>query len=465
MTFKGVISRIAPWIGGLFFVALLAYLSFHYARITDFPIGDDPAIHIDTIKRLSYLDLLGQRYPLPLAIYKFIQQITGIEHSALFVNLISAYLLLAAISITIFVRQTFKSWPLAIGAALIFVTSRWVNDGLRMGLLADIFSWSIFFIALTFLARRHLIGTLIATGLLVLSHPFATLLYAILFIIYSACVFIQPSLKAERLFIAKTWLGYALLTGASYLLRPSIIQHFLEFKISDPAGWGDRTLKEILLDEDSRRFFIPFMAGLGLFGIVKEKSIAGTRIIIILLILALVFSLNYLFDISFIPFRFYVYLEMALAVLAGYGLLAILKNCNLSEGKMAVLVGSLALLIALPNVEVNQSIGHWQATRPEARAILLPEDRAAMIWLKNHTAPESTIMATRNRGIWIIALAERPAVLIDEAHYDNETVKLINPQYLYYPDRKNIPTDIASRYQPVFQQKSVSIWRANNENP
>lgn len=456
-------------IGGIGFVALLAYLAFHYARLTDFPIGDDPAVHVHTIKTMSYSGLFGLPYPLPLLVYKFVQQITGADHALLFVNLISAYLFFAALSLTWFVRQAFKSWPLAIGAALIFVASRWVNDGLRMGLLAETFSWSIFFLTLGFLARRSLIGTLISTGVLVLSHPFATLLYAILFLVYSVVILLQPALKEERSFIVKIIAGYVLFTGLIYLAKPAIIQRFLEFKMSDPPGWGDRPLSDILLGDDERRFFIPYVAGLGLFGLAKNWSVSGARIVVILLIIALFFSLNYLFGVSFIPFRFYVYLEMMLAILAAAGLLWLLRESDLSELRLSLLVGVFALLISMPNIQVNQRIGYWQATRPEANAILMPEDLAAIAWIKENTEPTSSFMVTRSRGIWIMALADRPSVQTHEIHYSEEQVagifatgQPLSAEYLYYPRGHAVPPSVVSRYHQVFKDGPVSIWQVDD---
>lgn len=462
---KQPINKYVLWLGGAIFLAFLAYLALHYARLTSFPIGDDPAIHIHTIKSTSYRDLLGLPYPLPLAIYKFVQQITGMDHARLFIYLISAYLFIAGVSLTLFLRKIFNSWPLAVGAALIFVMSRWVSDALRMGLLAETFSWSVLFILLLFLTRRNLIGTIITTGILVVSHPFATMLYAIMFVVYSSIVLIQPSMKEERPFILKLLISYLVLTGLVYLAKPDIIQRFLEFKISDPPGWGDRTLDEILNSDDEQRMFIPYIAGLGLFAIVREWSRSGVRILLILLIISFFFSLNYLFGVSFIPFRFYVYLEMLLAVLASYAFISLFRNTGLSQANMTILVAALAVLLSIPNYNVNQTIGHWQATRPEANAILLPDDKEAIAWLAENTESTSSIMATRSRGIWIIALADRNKVKLAEEHYtDTDPVKL-ESEYLYYARGQKVPESIVAGYHQVFSNHSVSIWQVDDARP
>lgn len=459
---------LALWLGGLFFVAYLAYAAFHYARLTDFPIGDDPAIHIHAVKATSSIDLLSSTYPLPLLIFKVAAQVTGLPHPALFVSLICTFLFFSALSLTWFVGRSFRSWPLAVAAAIIFVNSRWVNDGLHMGLLAETFSWSILFLALGFLAQRNLIGLLVASGLLVLSHPFSTMIYAVLFIAYTAIVFLQTRREDERAFLKKVWLGYAVLTGLALVVKPGIVQRFLSFTASDPAGWGNRNLAEILLSDDERRMFIPFMAGLGLFAAARAWRLPGSRITILLLILGLFFSLNYLFGVNFIPFRFYVYLEMALAILAGYALLSLFTKTGLGEGQIAVLVAILAYCISLPNLAVNQTIGYWQATVPEARSILLPADREAIAWLAENTAPGSSVMAARSTGIWVIALAERETQLV-ELHYDEaqttlifQSGQLLGTDYLYYPKNQPIPAGVIQRYHQVYENESVSIWQVDN---
>jgi hypothetical protein len=295
--------------------------------------------------------------------------------------------------------------------------------------------------------------------LLVLSHPFSTVIYIIIFTVYTAVVLVQPSLREERKFIFQVLAGYAALVGIVFLARPDIIQRFLAFKISDPPGWGDRTLEDILLSDDRRRMFIPYVAGLGLFAAMKQWALPGVRIVLFLLIAALFFSLNYLFGISFIPFRFYVYLEMALAIFASYGLWAVVRNESFSTAQTTVLTAALAMLISIPNQAVNQTIGHWQATKPEANAIITSDDRAAIDWLKQDTEPNATIMSTRSRGIWIIALAEKTNVQLVETHYNEEESSSVNAEYLYYAKHQTVPDSVIARYHKVFSNNSVSIWR------
>lgn len=448
---------------------MVAYFAYHYARLAGFPVGDDPAIHIYNVKTYSYSQLFNLPYPLPLVIFKFVQAYTHIDYPQLFIYLICTYLYVAAMSFYAFVYKTSGNMALAAGTVLLFVTSRWVNDGLRMGLFAEAFSWSVLFLILTTFSLRKLWLTVPLTAVLVLSHPFATVLYAILILLYSIIVLISPHLKKERPFILKLlgiYLGLALL---AWLARPELVQRFLNFVVADPAGWGDRPFMDILTGDDIKRIYIPLMGCLGLIAAVRDWAKPVIRVMFLFLALGLFFSLNYVFGINFIPFRFYVYLEMAVAFFAACGLATLVSRIEHGKFIAVTLTAGLALLLAIPNIGVNQVIGSWQATQPEAHATLTTEDREAIDWIKANTTTKDLFMAARRQGIWIIALADRNNIRLEETHYNDRQIdhiyntgQLIGVTYLYYSEGHVAQPVIQEHYYRVFSNGSVSIWRVKS---
>lgn len=452
------------WILGFAFILAVAFFAYHYARLTSFPIGDDPAVHIESVQTASYGTLLHSRYPLPLLVFKALYGIGHIEVGQLFVYLICTFLFIATLSFTWLARTITGSWYAAMLAGIFFISARWVNDALRMGLLAEVFGWTILFLTLHAFIRRRLWLTLLMSVVLAFSHPFGAVVFGLVVLLYYLLGLFHEE-KEEKHFLWWLFAGYGVMGLAAYLIRPELVRSFVDFISTDPAGWGNRTLWQILAGDDTRRLLIPLLAMVGMGVASARIAESGIRMSYLLVFIGLFFSLNYLFGINFIPFRFYVYLEMGLALFAGVALYELLSGMRLTR-ELAVAMGvGLAILLVLPNYRVNQTIGFWQATNPDAHAVMLPEDRNAFAWIKDNIAPSESIMAPRKQGLWIKALIGHTNTIISELAIDpNLTKDNFSPEvglgarYLYYSVVHQVPNVVKKYYEPIYRSGSVSIW-------
>jgi hypothetical protein len=445
-------------------VVILAFFAFQYARQTNFPVGDDPAIHITTVKTASYGEILRSNYPLPVTIFKVADQITQVDLPQLFVWTICTFLLLAAISLYFFVYTMTGNIPLAAAAAIFFVTARWVNDSIRMGVLAETFSWSILFLTLTALAKEKLVPTLILTAILVLSHPFAVLIYGLIAICFLGIALLGPSPK-ERLFarnLSLAYIGMAIVVG---IAKPDLISKFLMFASTDPAGWGDRTLWDIISGDDLKRLFVPMLAVVGLFVGSQFWSRTLVKISFILLTIGLFMSLNYVLGMNFIPFRFYVYLEMGMAVFAALGLFSLIQELSIPIIPTALIVLIFSVLVAMPNVGVNDEIGIWQATNPDARAIMTPADRTAIAWIKENIPAGTPITAMRQQGLWLTAIGDQKNILYLDLPYNGNALRdyyatgaTLPAKYIYYSVGQVPPDNISTEYREIYDEGGVRLW-------
>lgn len=460
---KGVLF----WFVQIIFFSVLAYLAFHYRRLTDFPIGDDPAAHIQTIKDFSYTGLLQTSYPLPLLVFKFFHDLTRLPHYEVFVSLISTFLLAAACMLYAFIWRVTGDWRTGAVAAVLFVVARWVNDGLRMGLLAEVFGWSVLFAALFAFSMKHKWLTIATSGLLLISHPFGFTIFALI-VLMSGLVSLYRGSEDERQFVIQLFKIYGVLFLLGIVVRPGLFVGVLNFAPGDPTDWGNRTLWQIIAGDDMRRALVPFLALVGLFVALKDWEKPYIRASFFLLVIGLFLSLNHILGIGFISFRFYVYLEMGIAIFAALALVESVRLLRLPVLVSGAILLVLTAMLVLPNYKVNQEIGHWQATNPDAKAVMLPTDRAALDWIKASTKENDVIIVPARYMLWVIAYADRRHVITRPEVYDNDdytrhlaerTESPIQGDYIYYGQGQSEPYQLAEHHRLVYTKGGVRIWR------
>ncbi len=463
------LPRSLVWLSFVPIIFIIGFFAFHYSRLTDWPVGDDPAVHIETVKQVGLTAILHTRYPIPLLIFKGLHSLTGVDHPLLFVYLICSFLFFAGLSLAYFVWVGWGSWVAAIVAPILFVSDRWVNDGLRMGLLAEAFGWGVLFLALTSLVKGRWWAVLIWTVILAFSHPFALLVFGLIVLFHSLITLVTGKVE-ERRAIWILFAAYGVIGLLTFLVKRDLIQHFLNFMSTDPANWGDRTLWMILAGDNTQRLLIPIIAFLGLMIGVGKWDKPAARITLLLLGIGLFFSLNQLFGINFIPFRFYVYLDAAIAILAAVAVSTLLEWLAMPSMLSYPLSIMAALILLWPNYQVNQSIGHWQATNGDARAVMLSGDRVALTWIRLNTAANASFIADRRYAIWISSVGERSDITTTNIPYDETSLKnyldadyRIQQQYIYYGLGQSAPPLLRQYYRLAFQDKGVSIWEKRND--
>jgi hypothetical protein len=447
---------------------LVYFLAFQFARITQFPIGDDPAVHVANVKTLSYRELARLNYPLPIAIYKYIYTTTSADPVKLFPQLISFFLFTSALALGIFAYKSERSVTIALAAAIMFVTGRWVNDYLRMGTIAEVFGWGIMLLTLYALASNRLILTFILTGILAISHPFSLLVYVIIATIYLLLALISKEPK-ERTFAIRLLTAYALTGIAMAVLQPARVHDILVFKSGDPIGWGERTFWEIISSDDIKRIFIPILSLFGLIALASQWKKPIVKILYIFFVVSFFLSVNQVLSIHFLAFRFYAYLEMALAIFAAVGLSTLVKGMSIRDEGVFIIVVGVAILFALPSYFINQRYLLWQKTDPNARAIMTQPDLTAMAWIDTHVSQDSAIAADSQHSLWIAALTNHQRVAAREWPYDTAkftelmtTIRRINDDYIYYPATEEIPDMVKPYGIEVYSHGGVKIYRVNH---
>ncbi|MDO8513865.1 MAG: hypothetical protein Q7S37_05165 [bacterium] len=443
------------------FLVGLLFLVYQYALLTNFPIGDDPAIHIIYAKTLSYSQIWQQIiYPLPLIIFKYLHNLTSIEYPKLFTLLIPTFLLFSVIAISIYTYGIKKNILIPITAAILFSTARWTIDGLRMGLLAETFGWVILLITLIGLSRQNIIITLIGSILLPFSHPFSTVVYTLIFLLYFI-ISIKNPLERKFLFtIAGAYLALFLLF---HFLKPELIDRFVNFSNPEVRGWGERSFINVITGEAPYRFLIPLVSLIGIIVSFKDWKKPVIKISYLLLLVGMFFSFNHLFGMQFIVFRFYPYLEMGMIIFAAIGLNYLITNLKYKSTPALLLTIIFSLILAAPNFHINRSGIKIQAHDVSAKAIMLPADQAAIEWIDKNTLPTDTIATDIRHSIWITALANRAAFDYQNIYFDSVLLtkepdpNLLTAKYIYYPIGHTIPEEITQFYKPIFSQDGVTI--------
>lgn len=449
----------------LFSGCVLFFLSFQYARMTSFPIGDDPAIHINIIKNQSLADLRTGIYPIPLSLYKIAYQATGINAARLFTIMISSFLFLSGVVLFVFIAKGFGSLPAALTGSIFFVTDRWVNDSLRMGTLSEVFGWSVLFFALTALLSRQKIAALIFSALLIFSHPFAFIVYTIILILYTLIVYLGSN-EDDRKFLMRFITASLIICSVISVFNPDVLLQFLRFRVGDAPGWGERTLWQIFVNDNAKRMVIPLLAIFGLSASLKSWGKPAVKLSILLLLVGLFMSLNHMIGIQFLPFRFYAYLMAGVAILAGVGLITLLNGLRLPQWSIVIAAFVIALYFAWPSYQVNAGYLNWQKNDPSANASMQPYDLAAIDWIGKNTPPESYIVAERRYGIWIRAIGDRQNIIF---YYGDRkrTLEIVTevvkqaPVYIYVPKKNSLSLDQINSDQPVYNSDEITIYKVN----
>lgn len=456
-------------------VAAIFLLSFYYAFLTDFPIGDDAAVHIASgqglEKNFSFQALKNNIYPIPLVLFTLFHKIFSTSWPHSFVLTICFYSFLASLGVGFLAFGIFKDWRIGIAAAIFFTCSRWVNDMVRIGLLAEIWGVFVFCLAAYFLVKRNIWGFLIFFSLLFFSHPLSFSVMLLVFILYGILILITGQ-KKERFFFLKIISLMILLGTVFYWLKPKMFSQILAFP---HLQGGARTLKTIISEMDRRRmllYLVAFGGAIRAAGIWGKK---GIKFLILLLGIGLLLSLNHYFGINFIPFRFYPYFEIAIAILAGFGLFGLIdavfpsKVVFLSKMGKCFLASFFIFLLVMPNYLANKSIALWQIKDSSAQAMLPEQDKEAFSWIRENSPPNAKFVAQHKWGAWLKPMAERN--LIDSGIIFSPEIKIKQVQqfvknyginYIYFssiqPENLMIE-DNPEFFEQVYKKDKVRIYK------
>ena len=451
-------------------ILLIALFSFLYFFTTRFPIGDDPANHILTIKNNSYLQLWqNTKYPIPLSIFKFLFKTTHIQPTVLFVALICTFLFIASIMMLFLSKQITKSWLVAIIASLLFVSDRWINDGLRMGLFAEAFGWIAFITCVFFYLKRNLPLFFLFFLILLFSHPFPSLAFIITLICFSMLELLSKTSTREEkryaLFVLAL-LGIGFL--AARLLLPEKINGFINFDTSGLLGFSERTLYQFFATDSKKQLLLLIPFAIGIISSISNWKQREFRFLYILFFVGFFLSFNHVLGIHFLSFRFYPYSIMPFAVFSAIGIKTLVIAADFKKFYYLILITLVCLLLYLNN-KINISYLKWQSKDISADAIMLPEDQEAISWLKENIAPSQTIVAPWKVSIWINSLNDNLNTVFYENIFKSEKNCIndtgINYEIVYVRQNSCNPLqiDFQSRYNQVFSNNGVKIYKLKQQ--
>jgi len=433
-------------------IVILGFIAFQYARIAHFPTGDDPAIHIWTIRNLSYRELFSSSsYPIPLSIFKFLQGILGIDYPKLFTLTISLFLLFSSLCVGLLTKKVSNSWLLAFIGSTIFATGGWVADGLRMGLLAETFGWGMLALALYSLVSQNIVLTLIFSGLLALSHPFSFAIFIFVAVLYLLITMFSKE-KKECNFALILSLIYSIFVILIFIFDKELIMKFLNFINPERIGWGERKLWEILTTYNPRRIIVAFFALIGLISNIKNWSKPAIKISYLLLFVGLFMSMNQIFGIRFLVFRFFPYLEMGLAIFAVLGIEYLVDKLKAFKNKPLLIIG-ITLFAVMPHYIDNGRAVYAQVNNASLNDSMTDGDKEAFSWISTNISKNSSLLATHKRAIWL-----RDLTVIDVREDDLLDAKTPS-DYVYYSEVDSIQAQAKNNFRLIYDKSGVKIYQ------
>lgn len=450
---KSIFSdRVRPWLISIGIFFILIFFSFQYGIITKgFPTGDDPAIHINTIRITTFSGILKTNYPIPLTIFKLFHSITNLSLPVLFVTTISLFLLFTSCAMFVLVWKGTGSKLTGFIAASVIALGAWTTDGLRMGLLAEVFGWGMLLVTLYFFSKKHFWWTIIFSLLLICSHPFSFIIFVLIFTIYSL---IGLFTREDRRFVLSLIAFYCVLVSLAYLVYPPLLQKFFAFSNPEIIGWGERRLWEILTVNDPTRSLVTLFAITGTVVSVRNWHKPFIKISYLLLFVGLFMSMNQVFGIRFLVFRFFPYLEMGLAIFGAIGINYVVKSLAISKRYFQLVVLIVAAIVLYPQFRGDKLITTYQSQVAESNDSMTIGDQDAIRWISSNVQPDVYFAASHKRAIWIKALTDLRNVAVDDT-----LSKKTNYQYIYYPEITPVPDSLYLRYDVVYNSKGVKIFK------
>ncbi|MEI8143286.1 MAG: hypothetical protein WCG48_01560 [Candidatus Berkelbacteria bacterium] len=456
-----VLKFIIHWRWLFYVIAFLtlAFLSSQYALITNgFPTGDDPAIHIQYIHIYSYREMFKiLSYPMPLSIFKFFHSISHLSAPTLFVLQISTQLFLASVSLFFFIKKMTKSNLYSFVGAAAFALGCWSVDSLRMGLFAESFGWIVLIWTLYFLASGNILLTVLSSAFLAFSHPFSFTIFALIFMLYFVLMIFEKQGRKYILIIGGIYIGAIVVC---YLVDPAILVKFRDFINPERIGWGERPLWEVLINNDPLRTFSLVFALIGVVISTKNWSSRYIKVLYLLLFVALFMSMNQIFGVRFLVFRFFPYLDIALAIFISLGVKHFVETMKLGRFYsigLTILIGIVALW---PHFRGNNIITSYQVNNVAANDSMTIGDREAIDWLQRNSDSSVVVTATHKRQIWIKALTDVGSIENLSVFQKTDVLPTgLNFNEIYYAEVDQIPAIVSDNYSLIYDHDGVKIFK------
>ncbi len=468
-------QKIALILGGLI---VIFFISFHYAFLTNFPIGHDAGYHVSSAIKIESSGFFNFKalkglYPVPLAIFAFFHKISQIAWPQLFLYTICLFLFLTASAWTYFTTKITDNWKIGIMSGVFLASSRWLSDAMRIGFFAEAWGWFVFIVCSYFLIKRKFWPLIICSILLFFSHPLVLAVFLLTLVLYTLVVLFSGPDKEDKLFLAKIFsvlliIGVGILIFYPYWLDK--FSYLSKFVYTE----GARNLKEIIIDSDKRRILMYLVGIVGIIKSVQFLKSRGMKYLFVLLFVSVILSQLYLWGVEFMVFRFYPYLEMAISFFAAIGLYYLVDLVFQTFQKKwkiylkPVFLSIFVLFLIWPNIMVNKSTTLWQKTHYELLAFCPPQDQEAFLWIKDNTPEESFFTTPVKWGAWLEPLAKRKVIEIKKIFTLDQSpaqvarlIKKYKINYIYFSSiQDKLPAiEDVSDFKLVYEKEGVRIYQ------
>jgi len=387
-------------------LAFTFFLSFQYFFLADFPIGQDFINHLASTLKIEKLGFIfafkASVYPFSLIILVLWQKLLGIfgfSYEKTFIFAECFHLFLVAIFSGFLSYKIFKDLRIAILTSLFVASSRWLNEGLRIGLFAEILGWLFFVISLIFVFDKKWIPLVVSMIFEFFIHPLA--FFALIFVISG--FFIYWFIKEKRrekikalFFVLVCIFVFALI----YLLIPDIFTR-IKFLVKPFFSLGtNRSIIDYAIDSEKRRILFYSFAFFGLISLLfsnfnKEKK----WLVFIFAFISFWFCFAHIFGLRYLDFRVYGYFEIASAILSAYAVVEF-SQWILSK-KLSLLISlPLAFFLIYPNWLATKSITIWQLNDYSVGHVTPPAERKLFREISGLLKPKAKICGFNIWSLW-----------------------------------------------------------------
>ncbi len=438
-----------------------AFLAFQYFIYADFPIGHDVILHIARSLQIEQQGLLSafsnSVYPLSAIIFVYWHKLFalfGLSWEKTFIFVECFYLFLTALLSGLLAYRLFKSRLTAALAALFVACSRWLNDSLRIGLMAESLGWVFFVLALILLFEKKWLWLAIVVILLFLSHPIPLTVFLVVAFVTGLYWAMAKEKHSRYLLILLPTIILAIM-GIIYYFFPDLWQTLLKFSHLKFRPEGERSFINYITDWDKRRMLLYFLAFFGmLFLLIKRWREEKIRLLIIFTIISFFFCFKHYLGIHYLGFRFYTYFEIASAILAAYGLITIAQLIWAKRSWLVFL--PVGLMLIYPNWSATKEITAWQLSDFPRNDATPVADRQALKEINPLLVPSSPIY-THSYWAWWLMLDGHP-VFSDWLNYPDKLIYQTHniPDFIQFLHQKNIQYIYFSSIDPPAQLEETS---------
>jgi hypothetical protein len=384
-------------------VIIVGLTSFHYALLYNFPIGHDVINHIANIRNIDEFGLRqlfahGSLYPIPTFIFYGFDKILGffgLPTTRTFMVVECLFLFATALLVWRLTKKIFRDNMVGFISAVLVASSRWLNDSMRIGLMAEMLGWVMFVICLELLIEKKWLALIISIFIFAFVHPLplgvflvVALLYAVYWMIFNP--------EGERKPVIFVLLALAVLGGLALVVfkeKADYIKTILQMNFQVE---GERSLLNFITDA-SRPRVIEYLLALGAFVALLFRRKTNKEVLFLILVVAsLLICFKQWLGIHFLGFRYYTYFEISASILAAVGTVMV---ANRLSPRLRIPALSLALaFMFIANMHANLKLDSWMLDNPSLMNATPVAERTDISRAASYVTAGSNIYG---RTIWV----------------------------------------------------------------